>query len=122
VQGHSPFAWNVLGAIPVQTDRLRLASGVTCSTVRYPSAIIAQAAATLAVLSDNRFTLGIGAGKRLNEHVVGQGIPSVRGRHERLEEALDIVNLLWSGGYQSCEGKHLQPEDARSSTCPISSR
>jgi G6PDH family F420-dependent oxidoreductase len=113
VQGHSPFAWNVLSAIAVKTDRLGLATGVTCPTVRYHPAIVAQAAATLAIISDDRFTLGIGAGERLNEHVVGQGFPSVRGRHERLAEALDIINLLWRGGYQSYEGKHLRLEDAQ---------
>ncbi|MCY1138511.1 TIGR03557 family F420-dependent LLM class oxidoreductase [Actinoplanes sp. Pm04-4] len=113
VQGHSPFAWNVLSAIAMKTDQLGLATGVTCPTVRYHPAIIAQAAATLAIISDDRFTLGIGAGERLNEHVVGQGFPSVRGRHERLVEALDIINLLWQGGYQSYEGKHLQLEDAQ---------
>ncbi len=113
VQGHSPFAWNVLSAIAMRTDQLGLATGVTCPTVRYHPAIIAQAAATLAIISDDRFTLGIGAGERLNEHVVGLGFPSVRGRHERLVEALDIINLLWRGGYQSYEGKHLQLEDAQ---------
>ena len=113
VQGHSPFAWNVLSAIAVRTSTLGLATGVTCPTVRYHPAIVAQAAATLAIISDDRFTLGIGAGERLNEHVVGLGFPSVRGRHERLVEALDIINLLWQGGYQSYEGKHLQLEDAR---------
>ena len=113
VQGHSPFAWTVLGAIAARTSTLGLATGVTCPSVRYHPAIIAQAAATLAIVSDDRFTLGIGAGERLNEHVVGQGFPSVRGRHERLREALDIINLLWRGGYQSYEGKHLQLEDAR---------
>ena len=112
-QGHSPFAWNVLSAIAARTDRIGLATGVTCPSVRYHPAIVAQAAATLAIISDDRFTLGIGAGERLNEHVVGQGFPSVRGRHERLAEALDIINLLWQGGYQSYEGKHLQLEDAR---------
>jgi G6PDH family F420-dependent oxidoreductase len=112
-QGHSPFAWNVLSAIAVQTSRIGLATGVTCPSVRYHPAIVAQAAATLAIISDDRFTLGIGAGERLNEHVVGQGFPSVRGRHERLVEALDIINLLWQGGYQSYEGKHLNLEDAR---------
>src|SRR4051794_26918452 len=113
VQGHSPFAWTVLGAIAARTDTLGLATGVTCPSLRYHPAIIAQAAATLAIVSDNRFTLGVGAGERLNEHVVGQGFPSVRGRHERLVEALDIINLLWQGGYQSYEGKHPQLEDAR---------
>ncbi len=113
VQGHSPFAWTVLGAIAARTDRIGLATGVTCPSMRYHPAIIAQAAATLAIVSDDRFTLGLGAGERLNEHVVGQGFPSVRGRHERLREALEIIKLLWQGGYQSYEGKHLQLEDAR---------
>lgn len=113
VQGHSPFAWTVLGAIAARTERLGLATGVTCPTVRYHPAIIAQAAATLAIISDDRFTLGVGAGERLNEHVVGQGFPSVRGRQQLLAEALDIINLLWRGGYRSYEGKHLTLEDAR---------
>ena len=113
VQGHSPFAWNVLSAIAVQTSNLGLATGVTCPTVRYHPAIIAQAAATLAIISDGRFTLGIGSGERLNEHIVGQGFPAVRERQERLAEALDIINLLWQGGYQSYQGRYLQLEDAR---------
>jgi G6PDH family F420-dependent oxidoreductase len=113
LQGHSPFAWTVLGAIAARTETVGLATGVTCPSLRYHPAIIAQAAATLAIVSDHRFTLGVGSGERLNEHVVGQGFPSVRGRHERLREALDIINLLWRGGYQSYEGRHLQLEDAR---------
>ncbi|WP_229073215.1 TIGR03557 family F420-dependent LLM class oxidoreductase [Actinoplanes sp. DH11] len=113
VQGHSPFAWNVLSAIAVQTRTLGLATGVTCPSVRYHPAIVAQAAATLAIIADGRFTLGVGSGERLNEHVVGQGFGSVRERHERLAEALDIINLLWKGGYQSYEGKHLRLEDAQ---------
>ncbi|MBM0235504.1 TIGR03557 family F420-dependent LLM class oxidoreductase [Micromonospora sp. STR1_7] len=112
-QGHSSFTWSVLGAIAARTSNLRLATGVTCPTVRYHPAIIAQAAATMALISDGRFTLGVGAGERLNEHVVGQGFPSVRGRHERLREALEIIRLLWQGGYQSYEGRHLHLEDAR---------
>ena len=113
VQGHSPFAWSVLGAIAARTERLGLATGVTCPTVRYHPAIIAQAAATLAIISDDRFTLGVGAGERLNEHVVGRGFPAVRERQALLAEALDIINLLWRGGYQSYQGKYLRLEDAR---------
>ena len=113
VQGHSPFAWTVLGAIAARTDRIGLATGVTCPTVRYHPAIIAQAAATLAIVSNDRFVLGVGSGERLNEHVVGRGFPNARGRHELLREALEIIRRLWSGGYQSYEGKHLQLEDAR---------
>jgi alkanesulfonate monooxygenase SsuD/methylene tetrahydromethanopterin reductase-like flavin-dependent oxidoreductase (luciferase family) len=51
--------------------------------VRYHPAIIAQAAATMAIVSGGRFTLGVGAGERLNEHVTGLGFPGERVRHER---------------------------------------
>ncbi|MFF2186111.1 TIGR03557 family F420-dependent LLM class oxidoreductase [Streptomyces sp. NPDC058155] len=113
-QGHSPFTWTVLGSIAAKTERIGLATGVTCPTVRYHPAVIAQAAATLALLSDGRFVLGVGSGERLNEHVVGPGFPAdVRTRHELLREALDIIRLLWSGGYRSYEGRHLRVEDAR---------
>jgi G6PDH family F420-dependent oxidoreductase len=112
-QGHSPFTWSVLGAIAARTERIGLVTGVTCPSLRYHPAIIAQAAATMALLSDGRFTLGVGAGERLNEHVTGQPFPSVQGRHERLREALEIIRLLWSGGYHSYQGKHLQLDDAR---------
>lgn len=113
-QGHSPFVWSVLGAIAARTERIGLATGVTCPTLRYHPAIVAQAAATTALISDGRFTLGIGSGERLNEHVVGLEFPdSVRVRHEMLREALEIIRLLWQGGYRSYEGKYLQLSDAR---------
>jgi len=51
--------------------------------------------------------------QELNEHVVGQGFPSVEERQERLAEALDIINLLWRGGYRSYRGRHLSLQDAR---------
>ncbi|CAM5332425.1 TIGR03557 family F420-dependent LLM class oxidoreductase [Streptomyces fumanus] len=114
VQGHSSFTWTVLGAIAARTERIGLVTGVTCPTVRYHPAVVAQAAATLALVSGGRFVLGVGSGERLNEHVVGPGFPeTVRGRHELLREALEIIRLLWRGGYHSYEGKHLRLADAR---------
>ena len=110
---HSGFAFSMLGAAAARTERIELATGVTCPFIRYHPAVVAQAAATLALLSDGRFTLGIGAGERLNEHVVGRGWPAVSVRHEMLREALEIIRLLWSGGYHSYDGKHLRLEDAR---------
>ncbi|WP_324651089.1 TIGR03557 family F420-dependent LLM class oxidoreductase [Georgenia sp. H159] len=112
-QGHSPFAWSVLGAIAARTERIGLVTGVTCPTIRYHPAIIAQAAATMALVSDGRFTLGVGSGEQLNEHVVGQPWPSASVRQDMLREALEIIRLLWQGGYQSYEGRHLQLRDAR---------
>jgi len=111
-QGHSGFTWSMLGAMAAKTERIGLATGVTCPSFRYHPAIIAQAAATVALLSEGRFTLGLGSGERLSEHIVGD-FPSVHRRQEVFREALEIIRLLWQGGYQSYEGKHLRLDDAR---------
>jgi G6PDH family F420-dependent oxidoreductase len=86
---------------------------VTCPIMRYHPAIIAQAAATIGVLSEGRFTLGLGAGERLNEHIVGKGWPSVTVRHRMLREAIEVIQKLWQGGYQSYDGRYYQLDDAR---------
>jgi G6PDH family F420-dependent oxidoreductase len=112
-QGHSPYAWAVLGAVAAVTDRVGLATMVTCPTVRYHPAVVAQKAATLGVLSGGRFSLGVGAGERLNEHVVGRGWPPADVRHDMLAEALEIMALLWEGGYHSYRGEWFDVEDAR---------
>ncbi len=96
-QGHAPFAWSVLGAVANATRRIGLMTAVTCPILRYHPAIVAQGAATVALLSGNRFTLGLGAGERLNEHIVGQGWPGLGERHERLAEAIDIIQGLLAG-------------------------
>ncbi|GAA0582166.1 TIGR03557 family F420-dependent LLM class oxidoreductase [Kribbella sandramycini] len=110
---HSGFAFSMLAAIAAKTSEIGLATGVTCPFIRYHPAVVAQAAATTAILSGGRFTLGLGSGERLNEHVVGAGWPAVTTRHEMLREAIEIIRLLWSGGYHSYDGKHLKLEDAR---------
>ena len=74
-QGQSPNAWAVLGAAAQATERLPLMTFVTRPTFRYHPAVVAQQAATVAVLSGGRFTLGLGAGENLNEHVTGGGWP-----------------------------------------------
>lgn len=110
---HSAAAWPVLGAIASRTSTIGIATGVTCPIIRYHPAIVAQQAATVACLSEGRFTLAVGAGERLNEHVVGAGWPPVDVRHEMLEEAIDIIRSLWGGGFVSRRGRHLTVEDAR---------
>lgn len=105
-QGHAPFAWSVLGAIAHATSTIGIATGLTCPIIRYHPAIIAQAAATIAIMSDNRFTLAVGAGERLNEHVTGARWPSTPERHAMLGEAIDIFRMLWKGGVHSHAGEH----------------
>lgn len=104
-QGHSPFAWSVLGAIAHATSGIGITTGLTCPIIRYHPAIIAQAAATVAVQSDNRFTLAVGAGERLNEHVTGARWPSIPERHAMLCEAIDIFRTLWEGGPRNYQGE-----------------
>lgn len=103
-QGHAPFAWSVLGAVAHATRRVGIATGLTCPIIRYHPAIVAQAAATIAVMSEGRFTLAVGAGERLNEHVTGAPWPSVAERHAMLGEAVDIFRELWDGGARAYEG------------------
>jgi G6PDH family F420-dependent oxidoreductase len=112
-QGHSPNTWAVLGAVSQVTEQLELMTYVTCPTGRYHPAVVAQQAATLGLLSGGRFTLGLGAGENLNEHVIGRGWPAVNERHERLEEAVDIINALFDGGYVNYVGHHYRVDSAK---------
>jgi len=113
VEGHSPLAWSVLGAAAQATRRLGLMTAVTCPTYRYHPAIVAQGAATVALLCDGRFTLGLGSGERLNEHVIGVGWPDVSVRQARLAEAVEIITALFAGGVRSFRGEHFTLEDGR---------
>jgi coenzyme F420-dependent glucose-6-phosphate dehydrogenase len=117
-QGQSPFVWSVIGAISQATDRLRIGTGVTCPTIRIHPAIIAQAAATSAQLLPRRFFLGVGTGENLNEHVLGDAWPSASQRLEMLEEAIDVMRLLWEGGQKSHYGRHYTVENARIYSLP----
>ncbi len=112
-QGHAPFAWSVLGAIAHATSRIGISTGLTCPILRYHPAIIAQAAATIAVLSEGRFTLAVGAGERLNEHVTGVRWPSIPERHAMLGEAIEIFHTLWQGGAHSWRGEHFVLDHAQ---------
>lgn len=112
-QGHSAYTWSVLGALAQATHRIPLMTQVTCPIMRYHPAVVAQKAATMGVLSDGRFTLGLGAGENLNEHVVGRGWPSVDVRHEMLAEAVEIIRALFGGDYVGYRGRHFTVDSAK---------
>jgi G6PDH family F420-dependent oxidoreductase len=120
-QGHSPYAWSVLGAAAQATERIGLMTYVTCPILRYHPAVVAQKAATMQILSGNRFRLGLGAGESLNEHVVGERWPSVGERHEMLREAVDIIGALFdaSDGTVNYRGKHFDVETAKLWDLPV---
>jgi len=112
-QGHSPYAWSVLGAAAQATSRVPLMTYVTCPLLRYHPAVVAQKAATVQLLSEGRFTLGLGSGENLNEHVVGLGWPPADVRQEMLVEAVEIIRALWAGGYVNFRGEHYEVQSAR---------
>ena len=117
-QGQSPFVWSVIGGIAETTERLRLGTGVTCPTIRMHPAIVAHAAATSGAMMGGRFFLGLGTGENLNEHVVGEGWPAPDERIAMLEEAIEVIRLLWHGGYQTYRGDFYDVEQARLYTLP----
>ncbi len=112
-QGHSGFVWSTIGALAQATSRMKLTTAVSCPTVRIHPAIIAQAAATSAVLLEGRFALGLGSGEALNEHILGHHWPQADERLEMLEEAVQVIRTLWRGGMQSHRGRHYRVENAR---------
>ena len=117
-QGQSPFVWSVIGALAEAVPGMHVTTAVTCPTLRIHPAVIAQAAATSAVLLDGRFSLGVGSGEALNEHILGDAWPSADTRLEMLEEAVEVIRGLWEGGQYSHEGPHYLVENARLYTLP----
>ena len=117
-QGSSPFVWSVIGGIAAATERIELATGVTCPLIRMHPAIVAHAAATCGAMLPGRFTLGLGTGENLNEHVLGDRWPAPDERIELLEEAIEVIHLLWEGGEQTHRGKHYTVDHARLYTLP----
>ncbi|MER7364953.1 TIGR03557 family F420-dependent LLM class oxidoreductase [Nonomuraea wenchangensis] len=111
--GHSPYCWSVLGAVAQATERIPLMTYVTCPIMRYHPAVVAQKAATMGVLSEGRFTLGLGAGENLNEHVIGEGWPPVDTRHRMFAEAVRIIKELFGGGYVTYQGEYFDVDSAK---------
>ncbi|MGX6449297.1 TIGR03557 family F420-dependent LLM class oxidoreductase [Patulibacter sp. S7RM1-6] len=117
-QGQSPFVWSTIGALSQVVPGMPITTGVTCPTVRIHPAILAQAVATTAVLTNGAFRFGIGTGEALNEHVLGDAWPEADVRLEMLEEAVEIMRELWTGKQVSHYGAHYAVENARIYTLP----
>ncbi|HEY0700954.1 MAG TPA: TIGR03557 family F420-dependent LLM class oxidoreductase [Micromonospora sp.] len=116
-QGQSAFVWSTIGALS-QVCRLPVTTAVTCPTIRIHPAVIAQAAATSAVLHSGRFALGVGSGEALNEHILGGAWPTADVRLEMLEEAVEVIRELWRGEFTSHRGRHYTVDTARIYTRP----
>jgi len=112
-QGHSPFVWATLGGIARATSTLRIGTGVTCPLIRQHPGLVAQAAATVACMTEGRFFLGVGTGEQLNEHVFGDRWPAPDERLDMLEEAVELMRLLWKGEDTTHRGAHYTVDRAQ---------
>ncbi|KOV96394.1 MULTISPECIES: LLM class F420-dependent oxidoreductase [unclassified Streptomyces] len=116
-QGQSAFVWSVIGALS-EAVSLPIETAVTCPTVRMHPAVVAQAAATSAVMTGGRFRLGVGTGEALNEHILGDRWPPTQVRLEMLEEAIQVMRRLFTGEEVTHHGTHYTVENARLYTVP----
>ncbi|NEM91524.1 TIGR03557 family F420-dependent LLM class oxidoreductase [Galbitalea soli] len=107
-QGQSSFVWNVLTAIGERTTG-DMGPGVTAPTFRWHPAMVAQASATLAAMYPGRHWLGLGSGEALNEHIVGGYWPEAPERINRMFEAIDIINKLFTASLAGKDVKHSGP-------------
>jgi len=111
--GYSSYLWSLLGALSTVTQNTGLVSAVTCPILRVHPTTLAQAASTVAHLSNGRFILGLGTGEKLNEDIVGGEFPAFPERLERLEEAMEHVRALLTGEEVSLEGHYFRTSRAR---------
>ncbi len=107
-EGHSMFPWLTLALVGNSTSRISFGTGVTCPTYRYHPATVAQAFASLAILSPGRVFLGLGTGERLNEQATTNAFGNYTERHDRLVEAIELIRQLWSGSRISFSGRYFQ--------------
>jgi len=116
-QGQSGFVWSMIGAIS-QVTSLPITTAVTCPLLRTPPAIVAQATATSSLLTGGKFTLGVGTGEALNEHILGERWPSAEQRLEMLEEAVGVIRELLTGHLVTHTGTHYTVDTARIYSAP----
>jgi len=105
-EGHSGACWVTMGALAPRIAPAWLGTTVTCPTLRYHPAVVAEAFASLAQLNPGRIFLGVGSGEALNEEAATGNWPAWAERWERLVEAIDLIRALWSGETVSHRGRH----------------
>jgi coenzyme F420-dependent glucose-6-phosphate dehydrogenase len=113
------FAWTWLGALAVRTQRVRIATAVTCPLFHYHPGLIAQAAATVDRLSGGRFALGIGTGEGINERPLGWEFPGYKERAARITEAVQIMRRLLDGEKLDFAGTYYRTHKARLYSPPL---
>jgi TAT-translocated FGD2 family F420-dependent dehydrogenase len=105
-EGHCGEAWVTLGALGERAAGAWMGTTVTCPTLRYNPAVVAETFASLSLLYPGRVFLGVGSGEALNEQAATGEWPPWQERWDRLVEALGIIRELWSGRPVRHEGRY----------------
>ncbi|MBA3301322.1 MAG: TIGR03557 family F420-dependent LLM class oxidoreductase [Thermoleophilaceae bacterium] len=116
--GESGHTWPWLGAALQATSRVPVGTGVTTPGPRYHPVMVAQAWATMEEMYPGRTFLGFGSGEALNEAPLGEGWPPVGEQIERMDEALELIDMLWNGERVDYEGRHWKTDAAKLHTLP----
>lgn len=117
-QGHNAFVWSWMAALGATTSGMTFGPGVTCPSFRYHPSTVAQAAATQEAMTPGRFWLGLGSGEALNEHVVGGVWPEAHVRLLMMQEAIELIQKLFSGKVAKHDGKYFTMDRVRLWTLP----
>lgn len=116
--GQAPFTWTYLGAVAARTQKIAMGTGITCPIIRYEPSIVAQMAATLAVMAPGRVYLSVGTGEALNEYAATGLWPDYDERQAMLKEAISLIRQLWSGKEVSFDGEYYETKKAKLYTLP----
>jgi F420-dependent oxidoreductase-like protein len=115
-------SYTTLGYLAGVTERIRLGTLVTGITYRN-IAHLAKIVATLDVVSGGRAICGLGAAWFQREHeLYGWEFPALRERFERLEDALELLPLMWGPGSPRFEGRTITVAEATCYPRPVQER
>ena len=121
VRGETHECWAMLPAIAAVTDRVRVGSLVSPTSVHHP-AVLANRAVTLDHISNGRVVLGLGAGWQINEHrAYGIELQAPKERVDRFEEAITIIRSLLDDEVTDFHGSYYDLTAAPSDPAPVQS-
>lgn len=119
VEGPCLDGWTLLGALAAATRRVRLGLMVGCNGYRYP-AVLAKIATTVDQVSGGRLDMGLGAGWFETEYnMYGIPFPPPAQRIRELDEACQVLKLLWTQELADFEGKYYTLRAARHEPKPV---
>lgn len=126
VMFHGPTSNNMvaLAAAAGATERIKLMSGIALVPL-YPPPLLAKQVSVLDVVSDGRFSLGVGVGGEFPKEFEAVGVP-VKERGARTNEALEVIDLLlresdvhFKGRFTTLDGVSIQPRGVQKPRVPF---